>query len=150
MGLAWQSGFSRRDRSRSLTLLETRWPTAPLGLLEMQMEGVPWQALELRQTDLGHAPEALDAVDMDRAPDELVPGVIDAQVTRFQHRNRWRCGPVPPVAGQIKRGVQDTFRPVPHAGMEDVQNVADAVYLAMTEAFADAFFGIERMIWGPC
>ncbi len=42
---------------------------------------VPWQALALRQTDLGHAPGALDAVDMDRAPDELVLGVIDAEVT---------------------------------------------------------------------
>ncbi len=45
------------------------------------MEGVLWQALALRQTDLGHAPEALDAIDMDRAPDELVLGVIDAEVT---------------------------------------------------------------------
>ena len=38
------------------------------------------QAFELGQANLGHAPEALDAVDVDGSPVELVPGVIDPEV----------------------------------------------------------------------
>ena len=45
------------------------------------MEGVPGEALELCQPDLCQAPEALDAVDVDGAVGELVPGVFDAEVT---------------------------------------------------------------------
>ena len=45
---------------------------APFGLLEMEVEGVSRQALELGQPDLGQAPEAFDAVDMDGSPGELV------------------------------------------------------------------------------
>ena len=44
------------------------------------MEGVPGEALELRQADLGQAPEAFDAVDVDGAVGELVFGMIDAEV----------------------------------------------------------------------
>ena len=44
------------------------------------MEGVSGQSLELRQPDLGEAPEAFDAVDVDGAFGELVAGVIDAEV----------------------------------------------------------------------
>ena len=36
------------------------------------------QAFELGQADLGQAPEALDAVDVDGAP--LIPGMIDPEV----------------------------------------------------------------------
>ena len=38
------------------------------------------QALELGQPDLGQAPEAFDAVDMDGSPAELVAGMIDTDV----------------------------------------------------------------------
>ena len=38
------------------------------------------QALELGQPDLGQAPEAFDAVDMDGSPGELVAGMIDTDV----------------------------------------------------------------------
>ena len=39
-----------------------------------------WQALALGQPDLGQAPEAFDAVDMDGSLRELVAGMIDADV----------------------------------------------------------------------
>lgn len=48
------------------------------------MEGVFWQALELGEPDLGHAPEALDTVDVDRASGELVSGMIDTIVSVSQ------------------------------------------------------------------
>ena len=44
------------------------------------MEGVSGEPFELRQPDLGQAPEALDAVDMNGALGELVAGMIDAEV----------------------------------------------------------------------
>ena len=53
---------------------------APFGLLEMEVEGVSRQALALGQPDLGQAPEAFDAVDMDGSPGELVAGMIDTDV----------------------------------------------------------------------
>ena len=53
---------------------------SPFGLLEMEVEGGFRQALEFGQPDFGQAPEALDAVDMDGALGELVPGMIDAEV----------------------------------------------------------------------
>ena len=53
---------------------------SPFGLLEMEVEGVSRQALELGQPDLGQAPEAFDAVDMDGAFGELVAGMVDADV----------------------------------------------------------------------
>jgi len=43
------------------------------------MEGVFGQALELRETDFGRAPEAFGPVDMDRVPGELVLGAVDAE-----------------------------------------------------------------------
>ena len=46
----------------------------------MEVEGVSRQALELGQPDLGQAPEAFDAVDMDDAFGELVAGMVDADV----------------------------------------------------------------------
>ena len=54
---------------------------APFGFLEVQVEGVPKQALEHCQTDLCQAPEAFDAVDVNGAVGELVLGMIDAEVT---------------------------------------------------------------------
>ena len=42
------------------------------------MEGVPGQALELRQPNLGESPEA--PVDVDGSAGELVPGMVDAFV----------------------------------------------------------------------
>ena len=53
---------------------------SPFGLLEMEVEGVFRQALELGQPDLGQAPKAFDAVDMDGAFGELVAGMVDAEV----------------------------------------------------------------------
>ena len=53
---------------------------SPFGLLEMEVEGVSRQALELGQPDLGQAPEAFDAVDMNGAFGELVAGMVDADV----------------------------------------------------------------------
>ena len=54
---------------------------SPFGFLEMQVEGVSGQALELCQPDLCQPPEALDAVDVDSSFAELIPGMIDAEVT---------------------------------------------------------------------
>ena len=54
---------------------------SPFGFLEVEMEGVFWNALKLRQTHLGQPPEAFDAVDVGRALGELVLRVIDAEVT---------------------------------------------------------------------
>ena len=53
---------------------------APLGLLEVEMEGVLWQSLELGQPDLGHSPEAFDAIDVDRAAGEFIPRMVDPEV----------------------------------------------------------------------
>ena len=50
-----------------------------LDLLEVKTEGVFGQALELRETDFGRAPEAFGPVDTDRAPGELVLGAVDAE-----------------------------------------------------------------------
>lgn len=38
------------------------------------------QALELRKAGFCHAPEALDTVDVDPAPDEFILSMIDAEV----------------------------------------------------------------------
>ena len=40
------------------------------------MEGVFWNALELGEPDFCPSPKAFDAVDVGRAIDELVPGMI--------------------------------------------------------------------------
>ena len=53
---------------------------SPFGFLEMQVEGVSRQALELCQANLGQSPEALDAIDVNVALGELVPGMVDAEV----------------------------------------------------------------------
>ena len=53
---------------------------SPFGFFEMQMKGVFGQALELGESHFGHAPEALDAVDVDAAPDEFILAVIDTEV----------------------------------------------------------------------
>ena len=37
---------------------------SPFGFLEVEMEGVFWNALKLRQTHLGQPPGALNAVDV--------------------------------------------------------------------------------------
>ena len=54
---------------------------SPFGLLKMQMEGVFRQALELSEPDFCHAPEPLDAVDMDGAPHEFILGMVNAEMT---------------------------------------------------------------------
>src|SRR5690606_18693727 len=53
---------------------------AELGLLQVQVEGVPGHAVELGQAVLGVAPEALDAVDVAASAGELVLAVVDAEV----------------------------------------------------------------------
>ncbi len=53
---------------------------APFGLFQVQVEYVFWQAFRLRQPHLGHAPEPLDAVDVNAAAGEFVLGMIDAEV----------------------------------------------------------------------
>ena len=58
---------------------------SPFGFLEVEMEGVFWNALKLRQTHLGQPPEAFDAVDVGRAIDELVLRVIDAESDHTQY-----------------------------------------------------------------
>ena len=45
---------------------------AKLGLLQVQIERLARHAIELRQSPLGEAPEALDAIDMHRATCELI------------------------------------------------------------------------------
>ena len=44
------------------------------------MEGGSGKALEFRRPDLGHAPEAFDAVDVDGSLGERIPGRIDSEV----------------------------------------------------------------------
>ena len=56
---------------------------AELRLLQMQVERMTRHAVELDQPTLGVAPEALDAVDVALAPDELVTPVLDAQVLLY-------------------------------------------------------------------
>ena len=53
---------------------------APFGFHEVQMECVSGQAIELRQPDLGQAPEALEAVEVDGTLGELVPRMINPEV----------------------------------------------------------------------
>ena len=53
---------------------------APFGLFEVEVEGVLGHTLELGQPDLGHAPEAFDAIDVDRATGEFIPRVVDTKV----------------------------------------------------------------------
>ena len=53
---------------------------SPFGFLEVQVEGVSWHTLELSQADLGQPPEAVDTVDVDSSPGELVAGMIDAEM----------------------------------------------------------------------
>ena len=50
----------------------------PLGFLEVQVEGAPRQALELRQPDLGESPKV--PVDVDGAVGELVLEMVDVSV----------------------------------------------------------------------
>ena len=52
----------------------------PFGFLEVETEDMSEQAFELALADLGQAPKALDAVDVDGAPGELVPRMIDLEV----------------------------------------------------------------------
>ena len=71
------------------------------------------QALELGQPDLGQAPEAFDAVDMDGSPGELVAGMIDTDVAiRGGPRNsdsllRWSPDPT----GGIWNATKETKLP---------------------------------------
>ena len=46
----------------------------------MQVEGVFRQALELSEPDFRHAPEPLDAVDVDGAPHEFILGMVNAEM----------------------------------------------------------------------
>ena len=57
------------------------------------MEGVPGQALELRQPNLGESPEA--PVYVDGCVGELVPGMADASVPRSTGPPRQLSGPGP-------------------------------------------------------
>ena len=54
---------------------------APLGFLEVEVECVSGYTLELYEPHLGHAPEALDAIDVNRAAGELIAGMVDPEVT---------------------------------------------------------------------
>ncbi len=56
-----------------------------LGLLQVQIERLARHSVETRQAPLGEAPEALDAVDMNRAPGELIGPVADAKVLVKAH-----------------------------------------------------------------
>lgn len=53
---------------------------APLCFLEVEIAGVFRQALECCGSDLGHAPETFNAVDMDRAAGELILRVVHPEV----------------------------------------------------------------------
>ena len=53
---------------------------APLGLLEVEMEGVFGHTLEPGEPDLVHAPAALDAIDVDRAAGEFILRLVDTKV----------------------------------------------------------------------
>ncbi len=50
------------------------------GLFQVQVEGMPGQPFELREPHLGHALEALDAVDVDAATRERILRMVDAKV----------------------------------------------------------------------
>ncbi len=54
---------------------------APLGFLEVEVECVSGHTHELYEPHLGHAPEALDAIDVNRAAGELIAGMVDPEVT---------------------------------------------------------------------
>jgi hypothetical protein len=51
-----------------------------LSVFEMQVKGMPGYSIELNQPPLDIAPEALDAIDMDRAPGKFVVAVTDPKV----------------------------------------------------------------------
>ena len=53
---------------------------APFGLFEVEVEGVFGHPLELGEPDLGHAPEAFDAIYVDRAAGEFILRVVDTKV----------------------------------------------------------------------
>ena len=73
---------------------------APFGLFQVQMEGVFRQTLELGEANFGHSPEALDPVDMNTAPDELVLAVIDPEVP-VPEVDQSVVGSSPRTAGKI-------------------------------------------------
>ena len=54
---------------------------APLGFLAVEMECVFGHVVELCEPHLGQAPEALDAIDVNRAASELIAGMVDPEVT---------------------------------------------------------------------
>ena len=58
---------------------------AKLGLLQVQIERLARHAIELRQSPLGEAPEAFDAIDMHRATCELIGPVADPKVLVKAH-----------------------------------------------------------------
>ncbi len=51
-----------------------------LGFLQVQVEGLASHAIELRQTPLGEAPEALNAIDMHRTTGELIGAMTNPKV----------------------------------------------------------------------
>src|ERR1039458_8626397 len=53
---------------------------AELGLFEVEIEGMFWDAVELEQASLGEAPETFDTVDMMRSAGELIVSVADPEV----------------------------------------------------------------------
>jgi len=53
---------------------------APFGFLEVVVEEIPSHTPQLRQAELGEAPERFDAVDVLLAPGELVAMMMDAVV----------------------------------------------------------------------
>ena len=59
----------------SMTVIEPEF-----SFFEVQVERMPWHAVELDQSALGIAPKALNAVDMDQPASKLVVAVIDTQV----------------------------------------------------------------------
>ena len=53
---------------------------APFGFLEVVIEEIPSHSPQLRQAELGEAPERLDAVDVFFAPGELVVMMMNSVV----------------------------------------------------------------------
>ena len=53
---------------------------APLGFLEVEVECVFGHTVELYEPHLGHAPEALDAIDVNRAAGELIAGMVEPKL----------------------------------------------------------------------
>ena len=58
---------------------------AKFSLLQVQIKSVPWHAIELRQAAFGITPKALDAVNVNTAPGELVVAMVDPQVLVKTH-----------------------------------------------------------------